>query len=222
MPFTPAFWMTPPAQRCCSIGSLGRDKSHLLYGEGPINCLLSRDHRRLFVMRLASHDCATGECGPSPHVPPDAFDDRVFDSSIFHIGRTGGSGISFQASIRMHPDNERWGRASPHAGFRARRAKVHAVMRNVLAAEGWLADWIEACRRRGLTFAPGFASKLVGVHRGVWVSFVRPLARQFSFSFEVFRSSLVQDFCAMLSFFFRPHLNRGFGPVRGDPDDMPS
>jgi hypothetical protein len=26
----------------------------------------------------------------------------------------------------------------------------------------------------------------------------------------------------MLSFFFRPHLNRGFGPIWGDPDDMPS
>src|SRR5664279_3754563 len=64
--------------------------------------------------------------------------------------------------------------------------------------------------------------ELVGVNRGVWVSFVRPLARQFSFSFEVFRSPLVQDFCPMLSFFFRPRFNRGFGPVRGDPDAMPS
>src|ERR1035441_3856284 len=67
-----------------------------------------------------------------------------------------------------------------------------------------------------------FVSKLVGVNGGVWVSFVKPLARQFSFSLEAFRSPLVQDFCPMLSFFFRPHLNRGFGPVRGDPDDMPS
>jgi hypothetical protein len=45
---------------------------------------------------------------------------------------------------------------------------------------------------------------------------------QFSFSLEAFRSSLIQDFCAMLSLFFRPHFNRGFGPVRGDPNDMPS
>ena len=67
-----------------------------------------------------------------------------------------------------------------------------------------------------------FVSKLVGVNGGVWVSFVMPLARQFSFSLEAFRSPLVQDFCPMLSFFFRPRFNRGFGPVRGDPDDMPS
>src|ERR1039458_6756653 len=69
---------------------------------------------------------------------------------------------------------------------------------------------------------PDLVSKLVGVNGGFWVSFVMPLARQFSFSLEAFRSPLVQDFCPMLSFFFRPHLNRGFGPVRGDPDDMPS
>jgi hypothetical protein len=69
---------------------------------------------------------------------------------------------------------------------------------------------------------PDPVSKLVGVNRGVWVSFVRPLARQFSFSFEVFRSSLIQDFCPMFSLFLRPHFNRGFGPVRGDPNDMPS
>jgi hypothetical protein len=69
---------------------------------------------------------------------------------------------------------------------------------------------------------PDLVSKLVGVNGGVWASFVRPLARQFSFGFEVFRSSLIQDFCPMLSLFFRPHFNRGFGPVRGDPNDMPS
>jgi hypothetical protein len=44
-----------------------------------------------------------------------------------------------------------------------------------------------------------------------------PLAR-----FEAFRRPLVQDFCPMLSLFFRPHFNRGLGPVRLDPDDMPS
>ena len=63
-------------------------------------------------------------------------------------------------------------------------------------------------------------SKLVGVHGDVLVSFVRPLVRQFGL--EVFRSPLVQDFCPMLSFFFRPNLNRGFGPIRGDPDNTPS
>ena len=40
--------------------------------------------------------------------------------------------------------------------------------------------------------------------------------------FEAFRRPLVQDLCPMLSLFFRPHFNRGFGPVRLDPDDMPS
>src|ERR1039458_10775416 len=65
---------------------------------------------------------------------------------------------------------------------------------------------------------PDLVSKLVGVNGGVWVSFVRPLVRQFSFSLEAFRSPMVQDFCPMLSFFFRPHLNRGFGPVRGGSD----
>ena len=65
--------------------------------------------------------------------------------------------------------------------------------------------------------------ELGGFHRGVWGgSFVRPIVRQFLFSFEAFRSSLIQDFCPMLSLFFRPHFNRGFGPVRGDPNDMPS
>jgi hypothetical protein len=53
-------------------------------------------------------------------------------------------------------------------------------------------------------------------------SFVPPLARQFSFSFEAFRGPLVQDCCPMLSLFFWPHFNRGLGPVRVDPDDMPS
>jgi hypothetical protein len=90
-----------------SIGSLGRDKSDLLNGEGPINSLLRRYHRRLFAMRVASHDCTTGGSGPSPHVLPDAFDDRVFDSSIFHIGRTGEGRISFPVSNLVHPDDER-------------------------------------------------------------------------------------------------------------------
>src|ERR1019366_7995207 len=53
-------------------------------------------------------------------------------------------------------------------------------------------------------------------------SFVPPLARQFLLSFEVFRCPLVQDCCPMLRLFFRPHFDRGLGPVRGDPDDMPS
>jgi hypothetical protein len=89
--FSPCM-VTKPARRftlaAFSIGSLGRDKAHLFKGEGSVNCLLSRDHRRLFAMRLASHDCAADERGPFPHVPPDAFDDRVFDTSIFHIERT--------------------------------------------------------------------------------------------------------------------------------------
>jgi hypothetical protein len=78
-----------------SIGSRGRDKSDLLNGEGPIDSLFSRDHSRLFAMRLTRHDCAADESGPFPHMPPDAFDDRVLDSSIFHTDRTGGSGIWF-------------------------------------------------------------------------------------------------------------------------------
>jgi hypothetical protein len=53
--------------------------------------------------------------------------------------------------------------------------------------------------------------------RAVWGSFVPPLAR-----FEAFRGPLVQDFCPMLGFFFRPYFNRGFGPVGIDPDDLPS
>jgi hypothetical protein len=40
-------------------------------------------------------------------VLPDAFDDRVFDSSIFHIGRTGEGRISFPVSNLVHPDDER-------------------------------------------------------------------------------------------------------------------
>jgi hypothetical protein len=65
-------------------------------------------------------------------------------------------------------------------------------------------------------------SKLIGVPGDVWVSFVMPLARQFLFSFEAFRRPLVQDCCPMLSLFFRPYFNRGLGPIRVDPDDMPS
>jgi len=48
-------------------------------------------------------------------------------------------------------------------------------------------------------------------------SFVPPLAR-----FEAFLRPIVQDLSPMLSLFFRPHFNRGFGPVRVDPDDLPS
>jgi hypothetical protein len=40
-------------------------------------------------------------------------------------------------------------------------------------------------------------------------------------SFEAFRRPLVQDLCPMLSLFFRPRFNRRFGPIRGDPNDMP-
>jgi hypothetical protein len=75
------------ASAASSIGSLRPDKSNLLNGKGPINRFLSRDNRRLFAMRLASHDCAADECGPFPHVLSDAFDDRVFGSSIFHHNR---------------------------------------------------------------------------------------------------------------------------------------
>jgi hypothetical protein len=53
-------------------------------------------------------------------------------------------------------------------------------------------------------------------------SFVPPLARQFLLSFGAFRRPLVQDCCPMLRLFFRPHFDRGLGPVRVDPDDMPS
>jgi hypothetical protein len=78
-----------------------------LNGEGPINSLFSRDHSRLFAMRLTRHDCAADESGPFPHMSPDAFDDRVLGSSIFHIGRTCGGGISFPTSA---PVANRWGR----------------------------------------------------------------------------------------------------------------
>src|ERR1700730_5811996 len=60
-------------------------------------------------------------------------------------------------------------------------------------------------------------SELVGATRAFGGPFVPPIAR-----FEAFRRPLVQDFCPMLSLFFRPHFNRGLGPVRLDPDDMPS
>jgi hypothetical protein len=81
-----------------SIGWLGRDKSDLFNGEGPINGLLSRGHRRLFAMRLTRHNCAADESGPSPHMAAGAFDDRVLDSPIFHIARTCGGRSSFPAS----------------------------------------------------------------------------------------------------------------------------
>jgi hypothetical protein len=70
-----------------SIGSLGRDKSDLFKGKGSVNCLLNRDHRRLFAMRLTRPDCAADESGPSPNMSTGAFDDPVLDSSIFHVGR---------------------------------------------------------------------------------------------------------------------------------------
>jgi hypothetical protein len=78
-----------------SIGSLGRDKAHPLDGEGSVNCLLSRDHRRLFVMHLSRLNCAADESGPSPHVMPYAFNDRVLDPSILHVERTDRNRISF-------------------------------------------------------------------------------------------------------------------------------
>jgi hypothetical protein len=82
-----------------SIGSLGRDKSDLLKGEGWVNCLLSRGYRRLFAMRLSRHDGPADESGPFPHMLPDTLDDPVLDSSISHIGRTRGgfrSGLKFE------------------------------------------------------------------------------------------------------------------------------
>jgi hypothetical protein len=60
-----------------------------LNGEGPINSFFSRDHGRLFAMRLTRHDRAADESGSFPHMP-DALDDCVFGSSIFHIRRTCG------------------------------------------------------------------------------------------------------------------------------------
>jgi hypothetical protein len=90
-----------------SIGSLGRDKSDLLNGEGPINGLFSRNHSRLFAMRLTGQDCAADESGPSPRVPSDPFDNRVFGSSIFHhIGRTYGSRFSFP--VLQGAGSRRW------------------------------------------------------------------------------------------------------------------
>jgi hypothetical protein len=53
-------------------------------------------------------------------------------------------------------------------------------------------------------------------------SFGPPLAPQASFRLEGLRRPLVQDFRPVLGPFFRPHFNRDLGPVRGDPDDMPS
>jgi hypothetical protein len=80
-----------------SIGWLGRDKSDLFDGEGPINSLLSRDHRRLFAMRLTRHNGAADESGPFPHMAPDAFDDRVLDFDISFWQNLRGRG-SFPAS----------------------------------------------------------------------------------------------------------------------------
>jgi hypothetical protein len=113
-----------------SIGSLGSDKSNLLKGKGAINRLLSRDDCCLFAMRLASHDCSADECGPFPHMPPDAFDDRIFDTSILHhIDRTYGGWISFPTSnlgasgrVRAAPVRRRvyllWGNYSGPPQFR--------------------------------------------------------------------------------------------------------
>jgi hypothetical protein len=50
----------------------------------------------LFAMRLTRQDCAADESGPSPRVSSDPFDDRIFDSSISHIGRTWVGRISFR------------------------------------------------------------------------------------------------------------------------------
>jgi hypothetical protein len=52
--------------------------------------------RCLFAMRLTRHDCAADKNRPSPHMPPGSFDDRVLDSSIFHIGRTCGERFPFR------------------------------------------------------------------------------------------------------------------------------
>ena len=68
-----------------SIGSLGRDKSDLLNGEGPVNSLFRRNDCGLFVMRVTRYDGAADESGPFPHMSPDALDDRVFDSSMAAI-----------------------------------------------------------------------------------------------------------------------------------------
>jgi hypothetical protein len=87
-----------------SIGSLGRNKPDIFNGEGPINCLFSRSNGRLLAMRLTRHDCAADECGPFPHMPPDAFDDPVLDASIFHIGRTA---RVFSPLARIYVRNER-------------------------------------------------------------------------------------------------------------------
>jgi hypothetical protein len=65
--------------------TLRRKEAHLFDGEGPINSLLRRDDRRLRSMGLARHDGAPNPCAPFPHVLADALDDRVFDSSIFHV-----------------------------------------------------------------------------------------------------------------------------------------
>jgi hypothetical protein len=91
-----------------SIGSLGWDKSDLLNGEGPINSLFSRDRSRLFAMRPSRHDCAADKSGPFPHMLPDALDDCVFGSSIFHIRRTCGGSISFRAKLAQWSGRRRF------------------------------------------------------------------------------------------------------------------
>ena len=53
-----------------SIGSLGRDKSDLLKGEGPIDSLLSRDDSSLFAMRLTRHDSAADKVDHLHIFPP--------------------------------------------------------------------------------------------------------------------------------------------------------
>jgi hypothetical protein len=65
------------------------------------------------------------------------------------------------------------------------------------------------------------ASWLGSLGRLGWVIRPAPCAAIFA-QLRIFPLPFVQDCCPMLRLFFRPHFDRGLGPVRVDPDDMPS
>jgi hypothetical protein len=82
--------------------------------------------------------------------------------------------------------------------------------------------WLQIAPATGAAYAIDLASWLGSLGPGGGWLFVPPLARQFLLSFEAFRRPLVQDCCPMLRLFFRPRFDRGLGPVRVDPGDIPS
>jgi hypothetical protein len=129
-----------------SIGSFGRYKSDLLNGEGPINSLFSRDHSRLFAMRLTRQDCAADESGPSPRVPSDPFDNRVFRfldipsywQNLWHVDFVPGPHPS-----RLSPQKKR----PQPKGFQSARWSSLGLRR-----EGGNDQWTRRSFARGISF----------------------------------------------------------------------